>query len=102
MRITCLAALSAGCLTLGTAALAQQPQPGSSAASPPAGYTPAPVPSAVPSTPGQTSPAAIPDQIAPPANSGGPANSTPFSATPTDQLPSGNGNGGPSVPNLSR
>lgn len=73
--------------------LAQVPQSGTAA--PPGGapdgvFTPAPIPGviAAPSVTGpKGGPGGIPDQIAPSGLSAGPANSTPFSATGSGQLP---------------
>ena len=79
---------------------AQQPLPGKGAGSQPT-TTPAPVPNDVPLPPGDTSPGAIPEQIAPPANTAGPAGSTPFSGAPSSGVPNGRTDGG-TVPNLSK
>lgn len=99
----CLLAVA---LATSSPALAQTPQSGPAAPSraPSGVLTPAPVPDVAPGTPATTSPAAVPDQIAPPANTGGPANSTPFSNTPSGLGGTGGGAsaGSGTSPNLSK
>ncbi len=78
------------------AALAQMPQPGTTAAGPPRSgvLTDAPVPSVSPPGVANDAPSSVPDRIAPEpgTSSAGPANSTPFSGGPAGLLPN-NGEG---------
>ena len=100
-------ALATSLLTSG--AWAQSAQKGVSTATEPS--TAAPVPAVAPGVPGSAGPAAIPEQVAPPSLTAGPANGTPFSGTPSGQLPSDTatptardqmGGSGAATPNLSR
>ncbi len=53
-------------------------------------FTPAPVPGVVPATSADGAPAPVPEQISPPGignNVAGPANATPFSSTPSADMP---------------
>ncbi len=80
--------LTAAVVLLCGPAWSQTPQPGTQAAGPgPATTTPAPVPAPVPGAPVRNGPSVIPEQIAPPGATAGPPNATPFSGTPSVQLP---------------
>ena len=88
-------------LLLATPALAQTPQSGAAAPSraPSGQLTPAPVPEVAPGVPATGSTTVVPEQVAPPAETAGPANATPFSNTPSGL---GDNQPGKTTPSLSR